>query len=179
MNKIISYVLCIALPLLMFSCDKKEEIKVQESNNQTETEFLTKTETDLSVDYYRADEIHETLISNNVMGFYDNRLYTSDTDFETKNEFYKLNDNSHVNIPIDDYHSITDISSFNNDLYITGINKEMNSYIINKISSSNFSNKQTIIRENFISAFEIGKSGHIYVQTFENENIIIKKYDCI
>ncbi|MBP1564703.1 MAG: hypothetical protein J6A58_02970 [Oscillospiraceae bacterium] len=99
MNKKINYILCLAMSLLMFSCDKKEEIKIPESKN--ETEFVTEekeTETDLSVNYYKAEKMYKSTNSNDVIGFYNGHMYTDERSFnENCSNFksYKIGDIDH------------------------------------------------------------------------------------
>ena len=79
MNKKFNYILCVAVSLLMFSCDKKEETKPESSeNNSGSVKELIETNIDLSVNYYRSEEIYKNLSSNSVIGFYDNEMFYYD-----------------------------------------------------------------------------------------------------
>lgn len=178
MNKKFNYILCVAVSLLMFSCDKKEETKPESSeNNSGSVKELIETNTDLSVNYYRSEEIYKNLSSNSVIGFYDNEMFYYDWIDQIDENICSVNNNSTITLPIEENYFITDIKSFNDKIYTLGFDTDSGE--ICKINSmpSDFSKAENLIEDKNILNFEISDSGHIYTQSYDYENLWIKKYD--
>lgn len=177
MNKKINYILCVALSLLMVSCNETKKVTPESSEKKPEKESVTElieTNTDLSVSYYQSEEIFKNFTSNNVIGFYDNEIFFCDMTLTTNESILSINDNSTIDLPTDN-NVIISMKSYNNKMYTLEFNEnEISS--INSVSSD-LSKIENLIEDKNIMNFEISASGHIYTQSVDGDNLCIKKYD--
>lgn len=165
------------LSIMLVSCKESKELKVPDNSipNKSIAETAD-TKTDLSVSYYKSDEIYEDITSNHVIGFYNGKMYFKDYEEKSKYGLYNVRNNSELNIPEKSYHALLNVYTYNDQIYIMSLGSE-GKYYINKLSPD-FSEINTHIEDDFISDFRIGKTGCIYTLSYDmTGNNFIKKYD--